>query len=179
MKFLLILNLNVSYFFFHIFDFHNLKIVNNICFFIFECSLIFLSKGFYTRVEQNNGNFKQIYFIMVFWLQSFREIRVWAARFLQFWGNCVFEMVIKLCRNFRSCILVILPNNLLKSLRVPTRLPSLSSRVLVQWRGFSFFLKCCHYFREGTSCYTKQFCGFCNTSACHTSTNNLTSFNVW
>ena len=32
---------------FHISDFHNLKIVNNIFFFIFEGGLIFLSRGVY------------------------------------------------------------------------------------------------------------------------------------
>ena len=95
-----------------------------------------------------------------------------------FWENWVLKMVIKLCYNFQSCILVILPNNPQKSPTVPIRQLSFSSRVLLQWRGFSFFLKCCLYFR-GRTCYTKWFSGFCNIRACHTSTNNSTSFKVW
>ena len=66
-----------------------------------------LSTGL-SRITKTSVNFKQIYSSMVFWLQSYREMRLYAV----FWGNWVFEMVIKPCCNFRSCILVILPNNL-------------------------------------------------------------------
>ena len=48
------------------------------------------------------------------------------------------EMIIKLCCNFRSCILVILPNNPRKSPTFPIKQLSLSSRVLLQWGGFWF-----------------------------------------
>ena len=33
------------------------------------------------------GNFKQMYFNMIFWLQPSREIRLYAAPFLQFSGK--------------------------------------------------------------------------------------------
>ena len=59
-----------------------------------------------------------------------------------FWGNWVLVMVIKLCCNFRSYILVILPN---KESDGPLSLPS---KVLLQWGGFSFFLKYTYYFRD-------------------------------
>ena len=92
-----------------------------------------------------------------------------------FWGNWVLEMVNKLCCHFRNCILVILLNNPCKSPTVPIRQLSPSSRVLLQWRGFSFFRKYCHNFRDCTICYTSS---FCFNSTFHTSTNNLTSFKV-
>ena len=89
-----------------------------------------------------------------------------------FWGNWVLEMVIKLCCNFQCCILVMRPKNL----TIPIRQLSLYFRVLLLCRGFTFFLKCCHCFQDCTSYYTKWFSGFCYISACHTSTNNFTSF---
>ena len=50
LKFLLVLNLNVSYLIFHISDFHNLKIVNDMFFFIFEGGLKFLSRSVYIYI---------------------------------------------------------------------------------------------------------------------------------
>ena len=111
-----------------------------------------------TWVGQNNGNTRkfQIYFYMVFWLQPSREIWPFEAPFLRFLiGNWVFKKIINLCCNFRSCILVILPTNPRKSLTLPIRQLSNSSRVLLQWGGFSFFLKCCHYFQDSTPRNTK------------------------
>ena len=67
---------------------------------------------------------------------------------------------------FRSCVLINLPKNPRWSPTVPIRQLSFSSWVLLQWRGFFFFLKCCHYSRDSTPCYNKQFIGFCYTSAC-------------
>ena len=96
--------------------------------------------------------------------------------FYSFWGNWVLEIVIKRCHNFWICIFVILPNNTHKDPTVPIWQLSLSTRVLLQWGGLTFFLKCCHYFRDSTPCYAKWFNGFCYTSTWHKSTNNLTSF---
>ena len=75
----------------------------------------------YTLVGQNNGNTCkfQIYFDMLFWLQPYCELRLCAAPSYSFWINWVLDMVIKLYSNFRSCILVVLPNNPRKSLTVP------------------------------------------------------------
>ena len=61
-------------------------------------------------------------------------------RFYSFWENCVLEMVIKLCSNFWSCILVVLPNSLYYNPIVHIRHLSGFARVLLQWIGFSFFL---------------------------------------
>ena len=128
------------------------------------------------NIMKTPGNFKQIYFDMVFWLQPSCFLPLLSYSFR---GNFVLEMAIELCRNFRSRILVILPNNLLKSPTVPIRQLSLPSRVLLQSESFSFFLKCCYYFQDSSPSYTKYFIGFCDTSAYHTSTNNLTSSKVW
>ena len=56
-----------------------------------------------------------------------------------FWGNWFLEIVIKLCCNFRSSILVILPNKPRKTLTIPIRLLLLFSRVLLLWRIFHSF----------------------------------------
>ena len=90
------------------------------------------------KIMETPGNFKQISFNMVFWLQPSRKIRLCAVPILQFWGNWVFEMVIKLCCNFQTCILVILHNNHRKSPTVPIWQLSLSS---LQWGSFSFFIQ--------------------------------------
>ena len=90
------------------------------------------------KIIETPWNFKQIYFNMVFWLQPCGEIRLSYS----FLGNCIFEMAIKLCCNFGGCILVILPNNSRECPTVPIRQLLLSFRVLLQWWGFSFFLKC-------------------------------------
>ena len=49
LKFFHILNLSLCLIF-HISDFHNLKIVNNIFFFIFESGFTFLSRGVYIYI---------------------------------------------------------------------------------------------------------------------------------
>ena len=49
-----------------------------------------------------------------------------------FLGNWILEMFIKVCCNFWSCILVILPDNPPQSPTVPIRQFSLCFRVLVQ-----------------------------------------------
>ena len=133
----------------------------------------------YTGIGQNNGNIWK--FQICFISDCCPLVK---SDFVQlpsnsFWGNWVLEMVIKLCCNFWSCILVNFPNNTHENLTVPIRQLPLSSRVLPQWEGFSFFLKCCYYFWDRIPCNTKLFGGFCNTSTCHTSTNNLTSFKDW
>ena len=106
------------------------------------------------KIRGTPGNFK---FILI-WLSDCGPPM--KSGFVQlpsysFWGIWVLKRVVKLCSNFQSCILVILPHNLHKSLKVFIRKLLLSSRVLLQWGGFSFFLKWCHYFRDCTLCYTK------------------------
>ena len=96
-----------------------------------------------------------------------------------FWRNWILEMVIKLCYNFRSCILEILPNNRCKSPTVPVRQLSLFFQSFSFVRKFSFFLKCCYYFWDSTPRYTEYFSRFCNSSTCHTITTNLISFKAW
>ena len=128
-----------------------------------HCWLFSAKSGLYTYIRytvarQNNGNprnFKQFYFICF----SDCSLPV-KCGFVQlpsnsFWGNWVLGMVIKLCCNIRSWIIVILPNNPRKNPTVLFRLLSLSSRVLLQWWGFSFFPKCCHFFRDNTPWYIK------------------------
>ena len=83
---------------------------------------------------------------MVFWLQASREFQICSAPFLQF----LRKLGSQDGHNFHSYILVILPKNQCKSPTNPIRQLSLSSRILLPWGGFSFFLKCCHYFRDIT-----------------------------
>ena len=66
------------------------------------------------------GNFK---FILILFFDCSGPVKSSFVQLLSysFWGNRVLEMVIKLCCHFRSCILVILPNNPPKSPTVPMR----------------------------------------------------------
>ena len=73
------------------------------------------------KITETPGNFKQIYFNMIFWWQPSREIQLCAAPFKQFWGNWFLEMVITFWCNFRICIVVIFPNNPRKSPTIPIR----------------------------------------------------------
>ena len=127
-------------------------------------------------VRQNNGNtrkFETNSFPYGFLIAALP----WNPASYIFWGTWVLEMVIKLGCNLRSCILMILPNNPRKSPTVPIRQLSLSSWVFIQWEGFSFFLKCCHYFRD-YSLLDLIILQFCYTSENLTNTNNLCSFKV-
>ena len=101
----------------------------------------------HTGIGQNDENFK---FISI-WLIRMIAIHPYRSGIVQlpsysFCGNWVLMIVIKLCCNFWCCILVILHRNLCKSSTVLIRKLLLSSRFFLRWGGFSFFLKCCHYF---------------------------------
>ena len=128
------------------------------------------------KIMETPWHFK--HFNMLFWWWPSSEIQFCAAPFSQFLRKLSLEMIIKICYKFQSCILVILRKNPRKSPIFPNRQLSLPFRVLLLWEGFTFFLKNCHYVIDRTPSYNKKFSGFCYTSACYTTTNNLISFKV-
>ena len=108
------------------------------------------------KIMETARNFNLIYFNMVFWLKPLpikcSFVQLPSNKFLENWvsrwslGSAVI---------FRAVFLRSFLTIRVKVWRFPIKQLSLSSRILLQLGGFSFFLKCCHYFWNSTHCCTK------------------------